>query len=56
MTRSHALARLHGASMKSSEKSPPMFAPNRVKPKYMTTRASMKLGMASPMKPARVTR
>ena len=54
LMRSHIFATLHGASMKSGENSPPTFAPNQAKPTYMTTSASRKPGIASPMKPMNV--
>ena len=54
LVRSHAFARLQGASMKSGENSPPTLAPNQAKPTYMTISASRNPGTASPTKPTKV--
>ena len=54
LIRSQTLAQLHGAWAISSENRPPTFMLKSVKPKYMSTSASMKEGTAKPMKPMKV--
>ena len=49
------MARDQRALMYSAENRPPTSAPKNWNPKYINSRASRKLGVASPMKPNRVT-
>ena len=50
LSRSMTLAKLQGASTNSGEKSPPTLCPKREKAIHIKTRASKKLGVATPKK------